>query len=371
MVDKQQHKRAGEARYNTILGNRKSYWSVQENQYSLVTTDDHVRISRYGIGGKRTLDQFIAFTGIDTRNRLVFENKCGKQNKWVEFVAEPDGDANIDSSDVWGYAAEKLHSVNHKHDFVLHANSIPLVASGSKKRLHVQSSSSSAQTEAQARAQAEAEAQIQVPVVPDIGSVKPVHEMTVLDAIWEGYVGFWFDDWVTFTEQLIATQIAENPHENSVKVTKLLLILFPVLICILVAALYPSLSDSGTGTGTGSPGQETAFSDSRLRKGKKYKQDKDKVDDVDIEGAGGSDEDRYVTPTTRKHHGQGSGRSSGSGSFIRSTGDTGHSGHSAKKLTKLITGSGAGNGAGSGTAKSANSLVTPPRPNKTDTPTSP
>lgn len=337
MVDKQQHKRAAEARYNIILGNRKSYWNAQSNQYNLVSVDEHVRISRYGLGNKRTLDQFIAFTGIDTRNRLVFENKCGKQNKWVEFAVEQNGDANIDSIDIWGYAAETLKSVNHEHEFVLHGNSIPLVSSGTKKRLHIQSfPSTGVETEAVAS------------LIPEIPPVKLVHEETILDAIWESYVGFWFDDWVIFTEQLIAAQIAENPHENSIKVTKLLLILFPVLICIFVAALYPSLSDSGGGE-KGSPDRESPLSDLRSKKGKKLKYEK--AEDFD-----GGSYDSCTTPLNKKTPGSGSTR----GSSIAS--------HSAKKVRKAKL---TAPTYGSPASKEVTALITPPRPDKSSAPTSP
>lgn len=59
----------------------------------------------YGLGLKRTLDQFILFTGIDTRTLTVFGDRC-VQLKWVPFT--PDKDPNLDSSDVWGYGPDKL-----------------------------------------------------------------------------------------------------------------------------------------------------------------------------------------------------------------------------------------------------------------------
>ena len=33
-------------------------------------------LTKYGLGRKRTLDQLIAFTGIDLRNRVIYEDRC-------------------------------------------------------------------------------------------------------------------------------------------------------------------------------------------------------------------------------------------------------------------------------------------------------
>ena len=41
-----------------------------------------LRQSKYGLGDRRSLEQFIAFSGIDTVNRKIIENRCGN----IEFV---------------------------------------------------------------------------------------------------------------------------------------------------------------------------------------------------------------------------------------------------------------------------------------------
>lgn len=64
-------------------------------------------LTRHGLGLKRTLDQFIEFTGVDTRKQVVFGDRC-KQLHWVPFT--PDRNPNIDSTDLWGDRAEEVKS---------------------------------------------------------------------------------------------------------------------------------------------------------------------------------------------------------------------------------------------------------------------
>ena len=42
--------------------------------------------SKYGLGDRRTLDQAIAFSGIDTRHIKMDENKCGNNLEYVPFI---------------------------------------------------------------------------------------------------------------------------------------------------------------------------------------------------------------------------------------------------------------------------------------------
>lgn len=62
-------------------------------------------LTRYGLGSKRSLDQLAAFTGIDTRRGVVFENRCADL-RWVPFAADPD--PRMDYGDAWGGAPEVL-----------------------------------------------------------------------------------------------------------------------------------------------------------------------------------------------------------------------------------------------------------------------
>ncbi len=49
-----------------------------------------VQRSRYGLGDRRSLDQFINFTGIDTKHLAILENRCGNID-YVPFVEHPFG----------------------------------------------------------------------------------------------------------------------------------------------------------------------------------------------------------------------------------------------------------------------------------------
>ena len=60
-------------------------------------------LSAYGLGNKRTLDQLIAFTGIDTRSKTVVGCRC-KALEWVPFT--PDSDPRVIEGDIWGYGPE-------------------------------------------------------------------------------------------------------------------------------------------------------------------------------------------------------------------------------------------------------------------------
>lgn len=55
-----------------------------------------LRRSRFGLGDRRTLEQAIAFSGIDTKNRVMTSNRCGNL-EYVPFVQHPKGAAHIPS----------------------------------------------------------------------------------------------------------------------------------------------------------------------------------------------------------------------------------------------------------------------------------
>jgi hypothetical protein len=46
-----------------------------------------MEIGRFGLGSKRTLDQLIAFMGVDLRGGKIFGNRC-KTLEWIPFVAD-------------------------------------------------------------------------------------------------------------------------------------------------------------------------------------------------------------------------------------------------------------------------------------------
>ena len=46
--------------------------------------------SKYGLGDRRTLDQAIAFSGVDTKNQKILGNRCGNLD-FVRFIEHPFG----------------------------------------------------------------------------------------------------------------------------------------------------------------------------------------------------------------------------------------------------------------------------------------
>jgi hypothetical protein len=46
--------------------------------------------SKYGLGDRRTLDQAIEFSGVDTRNQVILGNRCGNL-AYVPFKEHPFG----------------------------------------------------------------------------------------------------------------------------------------------------------------------------------------------------------------------------------------------------------------------------------------
>ncbi len=80
--------------------------------------DNLAAIQRYGLGTKRKLDDFFQFTGVDTRQSILFGDAC-KARSWVPFV--PDSDPHVEDGDVWGLAPEVLRAGD---------GGVPLIAGG-------------------------------------------------------------------------------------------------------------------------------------------------------------------------------------------------------------------------------------------------
>lgn len=84
-------------RYYTILG------SPEGDK----TISSIAAIAEYGLGTKRSLDQLIAFTGMDTRSKNVLGMRCGN----LELISfSPNKYPGVIDNDIWGYAAEKISS---------------------------------------------------------------------------------------------------------------------------------------------------------------------------------------------------------------------------------------------------------------------
>jgi len=88
-------------RMNILLSGDPTLLRVATDGNHLLT--NLASLTKYGLGNKRTLDQFIEFTGIDVRSKTVFGDRC-KQLSWVSFHA--DQNPEVDEGDVWGDAPE-------------------------------------------------------------------------------------------------------------------------------------------------------------------------------------------------------------------------------------------------------------------------
>ena len=89
---------------------RETYETSQFRMFTLLGMPNGVKdvetiasIGEYGLGNKRTLDQLIAFTGIDTRSKSIIGCRC-KALEWVPFT--PDIDPKVIDNDVWGFGPE-------------------------------------------------------------------------------------------------------------------------------------------------------------------------------------------------------------------------------------------------------------------------
>jgi hypothetical protein len=71
----------------------------------LASVETLAALQRYGLGSRRTLDDFLRFTGVDTRQSILFADAC-LPRKWVPFVV--DSEPRLADEDAWGMAAEVL-----------------------------------------------------------------------------------------------------------------------------------------------------------------------------------------------------------------------------------------------------------------------
>lgn len=82
-------------------------------------------LTKYGLGSKRSLDQLIRFTGIDTRAKKVYGDRCRGDLEWVPFKV--DADPLTDEGDEWGMGPEVL---------IAGGNNIPLTSSKALMIVH-------------------------------------------------------------------------------------------------------------------------------------------------------------------------------------------------------------------------------------------
>ena len=87
-------------------------------------------VGRYGLGTKRTLDQLIAFMGVDFRKSTVYDSRC----HMLQFVPfEFENNPHVESGDLWGLAPERVMQMS----LPLVGKAPPLISSIREPRVRV------------------------------------------------------------------------------------------------------------------------------------------------------------------------------------------------------------------------------------------
>lgn len=209
---------------------------------SLHTPEAIASLTKFGLGMKRNLTQLIHFTGIDTKKKKVFANRC-VDLCWVPF--EFDDDPLYDSSDAWGFAQE----------IRVQGSGIPLM-SGSKisrppivvdlslkqevkeERKDVKSRSSDASHLALLKAQQQ------------LDHVSPTYELWWIFQLVDVAV----DEAIRFVDSKISTSTRASTASPGMLTVQVLLILAPVLLFVYylaIAMLSSSSSSSSASTRSG------------------------------------------------------------------------------------------------------------------------
>lgn len=171
-------------------------------------------LQQYGLGTKRTLDQFMQFTGVDTRQGALFAEPCSAR-QWLPFKA--DSHAELLDGDVWGLSAEVA---------VAGSSDIPLLAGGDVELFNP------ANAESAGDAEAASEGDVTIDVVQRREVPNPLQEYPFLwslflpvDSIVEAAIG-----------SIDGFDGNERPH--AVRNVKLLLLFLPCVLLLVVVALY-------------------------------------------------------------------------------------------------------------------------------------
>lgn len=153
-------------------------------------------IGRYGLGTKRTLDELIAFMGVDFRTAVVYDSRCHVLN-FVPFEFE--NNPHVESRDKWGLAPER----SSRMSIPLVAKAAPLLSSIDQPRPRV--------------------------VKRDYGQVSKLPWMFA-----------WIDCGIeNFIEDLMNEEYEEEEASNIVKV---LLLVIPIIAVLMTGALWALMS---------------------------------------------------------------------------------------------------------------------------------
>ena len=179
-------------------------------------------LQEYGLGTKRSLDQFMAFTGVDVRQGALFADAC-EARQWVPFT--PDSHAELDDGDAWGLSAEVA---------VAGAPDVPILDTGAVETFSPGSggtgpSGPSAASGASIARQGDVTLSMSVPAT--VNKENPLKEYTLLWSV--------FQPIDSIVEAAVASIDGNNGMERShaVKTLKLLLLLLPAVIALVIVAV--------------------------------------------------------------------------------------------------------------------------------------
>jgi len=180
-------------------------------------------LQRYGLGSRRSLDDFLRFTGVDTRQGILFADAC-QPRKWVPFVA--DSEPALSDGDAWGMAAEVLTAGGA---------GVPIVAGGSVELVVAPIADKPA-----AVALAE-------PVEPVLSAKPPLQTVRRKNPL-EQYPLLWglflpVDEALEGAVTSIRSRTADS-RSAALRVIKLCLLLLPMLLLLMLVAIVTAVGSS-------------------------------------------------------------------------------------------------------------------------------
>jgi hypothetical protein len=180
----------------------------------MATSQTLASLQRYGLGSKRTLDDFLHFTGVDTRQGILFADAC-EARKWVAFV--PDSEPSVVDGDAWGMRAEVLPAGGI---------GIPLVSAGNVDIVVGASGSGSPPT---------------LPIVSTTRTIQRKNPLAQYPLLWGLFLP------VDEAVEGIVSSIREHSASSrnaAIRAIKLSLLLLPVVLILVIIAILTSMSES-------------------------------------------------------------------------------------------------------------------------------
>ncbi len=252
----------GVDRIATVLGSPTLPHPDDDERNALPLSSRLEMLGKYGLGNKRSLDEFIAFTGVDTRNKKVFQDRCRNVAHWVPYnpaamIAE-DNDPYVDHGDRWGLGPEvipKGHS-NIPFQKSKEIEVFPIDAFTSLDGLSV--------TNAVADNQPVIVEEEPVVETVDVGSdvqrqvvvEEPVVDREALLSRHRGGELWWIFQYIDSSlERIMNTVDHDIGHGHGNRVMKIVLLMFPIVLLLVYIAVsfittghLPDLTFSGDGS---------------------------------------------------------------------------------------------------------------------------